>query len=158
MIGLACLQAALAQGVETVDIVEPHEGRREHARRLGAHAVHASTADAGGGFDLVLDAAGSAQTRQAAVEMARNGGACVFIGLHEDSTPLTWHHVIRSQIAIRGTFAYSRDDFQLALEQLTGGRTGIGELSEPLALEHGPKAFADLAGGPSQTVKVFLAS
>ena len=158
MIGLACLQAALAQGVETVDVIEPHQGRREHARGLGAHGVHASSADAGGGFDLVLDAAGAASTRQEAVEMTRNGGACVFIGLHEDSTPLAWHRVIRSQVAIRGTFAYSRDDFQVALDQLTAGRTGIGELSEPRPLEAGPEAFAELASGPSRTVKVFLTS
>jgi 2-desacetyl-2-hydroxyethyl bacteriochlorophyllide A dehydrogenase len=158
MIGLACLQAALAQGIETVDLVEPHPARREHARDLGAHAVHASAAEAGAGFDLVIDAVGAGATRQGAVEMTRNGGACVFIGLHEDSTPLTWHRVIRSQIAIRGTFAYSRDDFQVALEQLVAGRTGIGELSEPLPIGEGPKAFADLASGPSRTVKVFLTS
>jgi 2-desacetyl-2-hydroxyethyl bacteriochlorophyllide A dehydrogenase len=158
MIGLACLQAALAQGVETVDVVEPHEARRQHARGLGAHAVHASAAEAGDGFDLVVDAVGAGATRQAAVEMTRNGGACVFIGLHEDSTPLTWHRVIRSQIAIRGTFAYSREDFQLALDQLVDGRTGIGDLSEPLSIDQGPQAFADLASGPSRTVKVFLTS
>jgi threonine dehydrogenase-like Zn-dependent dehydrogenase len=158
MIGLACLQAALAQGVEAVELVEPHEGRREQARRLGAHAVHASGAEAGTGFDLVVDAVGAGATRQAAVEMTRNGGCCVFIGLHEDSTPLPWHRVIRSQIAIRGTFAYSRADFQAALDQLVGGRIGIGELSEPLPLDRGPEAFAALAGGPSQTVKVFLTS
>ena len=158
MIGLACLQAALAQGVETVELVEPYEGRREHARRLGAHAVHPTSAAAGTGFDLVVDAVGAASTRQAAVELTRNGGVCIFIGLHEDSTPLAWHRVIRGQIAIRGTFAYSRDDFQVALEQLVGGLIGIGELSAPLPLDRGPKAFADLAAGPSQAVKVFLTS
>ena len=66
--------------------------------------------------------------------------------------------MIRGQITIRGTFAYSRRDFQTALDWLVSGRTGIGELSEPLPLEHGPDAFAELAGGPSQQIKVFLTS
>jgi 2-desacetyl-2-hydroxyethyl bacteriochlorophyllide A dehydrogenase len=158
MIGLACLQAALASGVETVSVIEPHSGRRGQASRLGAHAVYASAAEAGSRYDLVLDAAGAASTRQAAVELVRNGGTCVFVGLHEDSTSLPWHRVIRGQLTIRGTFAYSRRDFQTALDWLVSGRAGIGPLSQPLPLERGPEAFAQLAGGPSEQVKVFLTS
>jgi len=158
MIGLACLQAALLQGIETVALVEPHAGRRERARALGAHETHASAEAAGAGYDLVLDAAGAAATRQAGVELARSGGVCVFLGLHEDLTPLPWHRVIRNQISVRGSFAYSRDDFQNALDWLVSGRIGIGELAEPLPLDLGPEKFAELSRGPSDEIKVFLTS
>jgi 2-desacetyl-2-hydroxyethyl bacteriochlorophyllide A dehydrogenase len=158
MIGLACLQAALAGGVETLAVIEPHTGRRERARALGAHATHSSVSEAGEDYDLVLDAAGAAATRQAAVELVRNGGVCVFLGLHEDETALSWHRVIRNQVTVRGSFAYSRDDFQTALNWLVSQRIGIGELPAPVPLEHGPDAFAELARGPIDQVKVFLTS
>ena len=164
-IGLMCLQAAVLDGIPTVHAVEPHEGRRGQALALGAAGAHASAEEAGGalegateglGVDLVIDAVGAEVTRRAALDLLRPGGRAVFIGLHDDDSTLGFHGVVRGQIDLQGSYAYTADDFEQALSWLVEGRAGIGELPPVLTLEEGPGAFADLVRGPSAQIKVFL--
>ena len=155
-IGLACMQAALLQGIEKVVVLERHPVRREHALRLGASAAHESGDQLQPGVDLVIDAAGAEATRQLAIDLLTPAGTAIFIGLHSDETPLSWHRVIRGNHTIRGVFGYSDGDFTQALEWLAGGRAGIGPLGPVLPLDQGPAAFATLAEGPTADIKVFL--
>jgi threonine dehydrogenase-like Zn-dependent dehydrogenase len=164
-IGLMCLQAAVLDGIPTVHAVEPHEGRREQALALGATGAHASVEEAGRalegatkglGADLVIDAVGAEVTRRAALDLLRPGGRAVFIGLHDDDSTLGFHGVVRGQIDLQGSYAYTAGDFEQALSWLVEGKAGIGELPPVLPLEEGPGAFADLVRGPSARIKVFL--
>ena len=165
-IGLMCLQAAVLDGVPEVHAVEPHEARREQALSLGATGVYSSGKEAddalsgpteGLGVDLVIDAVGAQATRRMTLDLLRPGGRAVFIGLHDDDTTLGFHGVVRGQIDLQGSYAYTADDFEQALEWLVEGKAGIGELPPVLPLEEGPGAFADLVQGPSAQIKVFLA-
>ncbi|MBA2691008.1 MAG: galactitol-1-phosphate 5-dehydrogenase [Rubrobacter sp.] len=165
-IGLMCLQSVVLSGVADVSVVEPYEARREHAREFGASAVFASAGEAkeyldgrteGFGADLVVDAVGAGETRRAGAELSRPGGSVVMIGLHEDETSVGFHDVIRRQVALQGSYAYTKDDFAQAVAWISSGEAGIGEMASPLPLEHGPGAFADLVRGPSEQIKVFLA-
>jgi threonine dehydrogenase-like Zn-dependent dehydrogenase len=165
-IGLMCLQAAVLDGIPEVSVVEPHEARREQALKLGARAAYASGEEArealegpteGLGADLVIDAVGAGVTRKMAVEvLLRPGGRVVFVGLHDDETTLGYHSVVRGQLDLQGSYAYTADDYEQALEWLVAGRAGIGDLSPVLPLEEGPGVFAELVRGPSERVKVFL--
>ncbi|CAN5648901.1 2,3-butanediol dehydrogenase [soil metagenome] len=164
-IGLMCLQAAVLDGAPEVHAVEPHEGRREQALALGATAAYATgeevgqaleSATGGLGADLVIDAVGAEVTRRMALDLLRPGGRAVFIGLHDDDSTLGFHGVVRGQIDLQGSYAYTAEDFEQALSWLVEGKAGIGELPPVLALEEGHGAFADLAGGPSAQIKVFL--
>jgi (R,R)-butanediol dehydrogenase / meso-butanediol dehydrogenase / diacetyl reductase len=165
-IGLMCLQAAVLEGVPEVHAVEPVQGRREQALALGADATHASGEEArealdapteGLGVDLVIDAVGAQVTRRMALELLRPGGCSVYIGLHDDTTTLGFHDVVRGQLDLQGSYAYTAEDYEQALEWLVDGRAGIGELPPVLPLEEGPGAFAELVRGPSEQIKVFLA-
>ncbi len=155
-IGLGCMQAALIQGIESIAVIERHPTRRDQALRLGAHAAHASAGEVKPGVDLVVDAVGAEATRLVAIDLLSPAGTAVFIGLHSDETPLPWRRVIRGNHTIRGVFAYSDGDFQQALDWLAQGRAGIGDLKAVLPLEDGPAAFATLAKGPTDDIKVFL--
>jgi 2-desacetyl-2-hydroxyethyl bacteriochlorophyllide A dehydrogenase len=161
-IGLVTLQAALLNQIPSVVVIEPQDARRERARALGALSVHADAEDARGvadelGFDLVLDAAGAQGTRAMAVDLVRPGGRVVCIGLATDDTTLPFHTVVREQITIIGSYAYTMADFEQALEWLAAGRASLGVLTPVLPLEEGPRAFARLAQAPPDQVKVFLA-
>jgi (R,R)-butanediol dehydrogenase / meso-butanediol dehydrogenase / diacetyl reductase len=166
-IGLMCLQAAVLDGIPEVYVVEPHEARREQAFELGASAAYGSGEEArealegpteGLGADLVIDAVGAEVTRRIAVEeLLRPGGRVVFIGLHDDDTTLGYHGVVRGQLDLQGSYAYTAEDYEQALEWLVEGRAGIGDLPPALPLEEGPNAFAELVRGPSSRIKVFLA-
>jgi threonine dehydrogenase-like Zn-dependent dehydrogenase len=155
-IGLACMQAALLHGIENVSVIERHPTRRNQALRLGAHAVYASADEVKPGVDLVVDAVGAEATRVLAIDLLNPAGTAVFIGLHNDETALPWRRVIRSNYTVRGVFAYSDTDFQQTLDWLAQGRAGIGDLKPLLPLEDGPAAFATLAEGPTDDIKVFL--
>jgi threonine dehydrogenase-like Zn-dependent dehydrogenase len=166
-IGLMCLQAAVLEGIPEVSVVEPHGARREQALELGARAAYASGEEArealdgpteGLGAELVIDAVGAEVTRRMAVEeLLRPGGRTVFVGLHDDDTTLGFHGVVRGQLDLQGSYAYTADDYEQALEWLVAGRAGIGELPPVLPLDEGPNTFAELVRGPSERIKVFLA-
>ena len=165
-IGLMCLQAAVLDGLPEVHAVEPVGARREQALALGAVAVYESGEEArealdgpteGLGADLVIDAVGAETTRRMALDLLRPGGRVVYIGLHDDDTTLGFHDVVRGQLDLQGSYAYTAEDYEQALEWLVDGRAGIGELPPVLPLEEGPGAFADLVRGPSEQIKVFLA-
>jgi threonine dehydrogenase-like Zn-dependent dehydrogenase len=166
-IGLMCLQAAVLEEIPEVWVVEPYEARREQALALGARGAYASGEEArealegptgGLGADLVIDAVGAEATRRMAVEeLLRPGGRVVFVGLHEDDTTLGFHGVVRGQLDLLGSYAFTAEDYAQAVEWLVAGRAGIGDLPPILPLEEGPNAFAELVRGPSERIKVFLA-
>ncbi len=166
-IGLMTLQALLLSSDAHVAVVEPQAQRRERALALGAAAVHASGDEAlealrddgdGLGAELVLDAVGAQATRALALTLLRPGALAVCIGLAADNTTLGFHGVVRGQLGVRGSYAYTMADFEQALEWLVSGRAAVGELTAVRPLEDGPGAFARLAEGPTPAdLKVFLA-
>jgi threonine dehydrogenase-like Zn-dependent dehydrogenase len=105
----------------------------------------------------VIDAVGAEATRRSAVEeLVRPGGRAVMVGLHDDATTLRFHDLVRGQLAIQGSYAYTSKDYGQALRWLVEGRAGIGGLPPILPLERGPETFAELVRGPSAQIKVFL--
>jgi 2-desacetyl-2-hydroxyethyl bacteriochlorophyllide A dehydrogenase len=160
-IGLVTLQAARLAGIPHVAVVEPQAQRREQARALGADAVHGDARDAKPddlGADLVLDAVGAQATRAAALELLRPGGRVVYVGLAADDTTLGFHAVVRGQLTLQGSYAYTMADYEQAHEWLVSDRASLGELPDVRPLEDGPDAFARLAHGPPpDEVKIFLA-
>ena len=162
-IGLVTLQSALLCDIPSVTVIEPQDARRARAGSLGAHAVFADGEGARrgaageAGFDLVLDAVGAQTTRAMALQLVRPGGRIVCIGLAADDTTLSFHTVVREQITVIGSYAYTMADFEQALSWLADRRVSLGELTPVLPLERGPEVFAQLVQGPPDQVKVFLA-
>src|SRR3989442_60938 len=159
-IGVFALHAARAAGIADVRVVEPHPGRRAAALAAGARAAYGDAAEVARErrADLVIDAVGAAATRRAALDIVRPGGAVVLLGLHEDETALPFHRVVRDQVALQGSFAYTDADFASALDLLPSGRVTPRELAGTRPLEAGPEAFATLAAGPTAQLKTFLAA
>jgi threonine dehydrogenase-like Zn-dependent dehydrogenase len=158
-IGLMTLQAALLGGAEWAGVLEPNADRRAAAAALGASATFADEAAlraAVAGVDISFDAVGLAATRRLALELLRPGGCAVMVGLAADATPLDFHPLVRRGLTVRGSYAYTDDDYDAALRLLLDGRAGLGELEPVRALEDGPGLFAELAAGPSPRLKVFL--
>ncbi len=159
-IGLVTLQAALLSGIEEVALLEPQPERRERAAALGAHLTYGSEEEALAAepADLVLDAVGAQATRALATRLVRPAGQAVYIGLAADDTTLGFHDVVRSQLTLQGSYAYTMDDYDQAFEWLVSGQASLGELPAVRPLDDGPGAFAALASGPPPAaVKVFLA-
>jgi threonine dehydrogenase-like Zn-dependent dehydrogenase len=162
-IGLVTLQAARLAGIPYVGVLELSEERRAQARALGADEVFGDVGEAaeaigGMGADLVLDAVGAQATRAAALELVRPGGRAVYVGLAADDTTLGFHDVVRRQVTLQGSYAYTMADYDQAHQWLISGEASLGDLPDVLPLEDGPDMFARLAKGPPPAqVKVFLA-
>lgn len=156
-IGLAALQAARAAGIAQVAVAEPHAGRRAQAAALGATETAISADEIAEPAALVIDAVGRPETRARGVALTRAAGTFVAIGLHADAQPVSFHDLIRREIAIQGSYAYSDLDFATALRWLAEGRAGIGPLEPVRPLAAGPAAFAELARGATDAIKIFVA-
>ena len=154
-IGLLSAYVAARSGAH-VTVVDPVVERRENALRLGAHAGVPSGDDLpAAGASLVVDAAGFEATWRAAIAAVRNGGDIVMLGLGQAEATFPMAVLVRRAIVLRGQFAYTRADFDRAVDILAEGELDLGWLSDaPLA--EGAEAFANLVDRPAQYAKVIL--
>jgi threonine dehydrogenase-like Zn-dependent dehydrogenase len=165
-IGLCALAAARAQGVEQIAISDVAPERLALAARWGAsEAIDARKQDVAlfvsekfaGGVDRVIDAVGTTLTRTQAIRAVRAGGRVVLIGLHDEESVLPANYIVRNEITLAGTFAYSPDDFSEALELLKEGVVQpSGDWLEERPLKDGPTTFAELIEGKVKKTKVVL--
>ena len=78
---------------------------------------------ASGGFDVVVDATGSAAVSEQCVPLTRSGGTVMFYGVTEpeDLVRVSPYDVFRREITIKGSFA-EIDSFPAAIAALRTGR------------------------------------
>jgi threonine dehydrogenase-like Zn-dependent dehydrogenase len=165
-IGLCCLVAARAAGFNRIAISDIAPGRLALARRWGAEqAFDARTDDvvaaaqrfAPGGVPAVIDAVGTSGTRAQALRAAMPGGRIVFIGLHAEESPLEANYLVRNEIEIAGTFAYTPREFARALELLASGALQPSDdWLEERPLAAGPDSFEELIAGRAAAAKIVL--
>ena len=116
-------------------VVARYPWQQEEARSLGADHVHATVPDASvaagarryaaligppawrGGFDAVIDAAGSRSSLDAAAWAAREGGTVVLVGAPGSLRHDFSAHWFR-EIRLLGSFAYSASEFAEAVTHL----------------------------------------
>lgn len=165
-IGLFCLAAARAAGFKEIAISDISESRLETARRWGARypinaikedVVAAAHSIQSGGVGAVIDAVGMHLTREQAVKAVVPGGRVVYIGLHEEASPLAANYMIRQEISVVGTFGYTKADFARALQLLE--RNEIQPTSDWLEerpLTSGRDSFEELINGTSRFAKIIL--
>ncbi len=165
-IGLFCLIAARALGIERIYISDLSEQRLAVARQWGAlETINVSQQNVEqqikqlvpGGVDAVIDAVGATITRAQALQAVVPGGRVVFIGLHDEASPLAVNYLVRQEITVTGCFAYERADFERAFALITQGVfSSATSWLEERPLAEGAKAFADLVSGQAAATKIVL--
>ncbi len=166
-IGLMCIAAVRKAGGSATMSVEVNPGRLVTAASWGAEKTcDARTQDpaavikeltGGQGADVVIDAVGSSITRRTAVDLARPGGTVVLVGLHEAESVFAANHIIRSEIKLTGSFAYTREDFAQAVSMLAAGDLPTsGDWLETRELEACAASFTQLVDDPPAAAKITL--
>ena len=112
----------------------------------------------GRGVDAAIDAVGTDATRTQCIESAKWGGRVVFVGLHAEGSELPANYVIRSEISIHGSFAYTPVDFENALQWLADDRAPVRPWIEHAPLDQGAACFERLLGNPGPVLKIMLDS
>ena len=167
-IGLLALQAARTAGAAAVYVVEPHAGRRDLARRLGAAgAIDPRATDAtaalreltGVGPDLVVQASGAPEANPAAVDAARKGGRIVIVGLPLGPSTFNFMAIVAAEKEVVGSLAHIYDeDYAAAVRLLGEGRVEV----EPLISDRIPlddvldRGLHRLEQQPAETLKIIV--
>ena len=165
--GLLAAQLARLAGAAQVLVSDVLDERLAWAARLGATATLRGDRDNpaavvrshtdGWGADVAIDVVGVAETRRQGLAALAPGGVLVEVGLGVGESALNFLPLIGRELRVQGSYAYSDDDFALALELLASGRVRGKEWLHPAPLADGARLVAQLADAPGDLVKVALA-
>ncbi|KHO22084.1 zinc-binding dehydrogenase [Mycolicibacterium setense] len=163
-VGLCAVRAALILGAATVFAVDPVEGRRRRAVRLGATPLQPPALDAvldatgGRGAVSVIDAVGSDATMNDALSLVRAGGTVSVVGVHDlNPFPFPATLCLTRSITFRGTLAPVQSTWPELVPLLQSGRLDVdGIFTGSMSLADAPAAYAAVAARTADCVKVTL--
>jgi L-iditol 2-dehydrogenase len=164
-LGLLTLFMAREAGIAERLLTEPHAGRRAMAEDLGATAVadprdlpltRLTAERSESGVDVTMDAVGLGETRRDAIAAAAPGGRVVLLGLEEERSEIDFADVVRREIELKGSFAYTAAEFARAAELFPSLADTLLPLINTEPIEAGPDVFAGLADRRDHRVKVVL--
>ncbi len=147
-IGLVCALVAAHRGHDVM-IADTSVERCSTAESLGLRS--AQTLD--GEFDAIIDAVGLPVSRQASLNGIRPGGTAVWIGLAADAVELAGNALVRDEKRITGSFAYTPEEFDTAIELAT--ELDLSWTTD-VPLSASAEAFLALAGGERSMVKAII--
>jgi S-(hydroxymethyl)glutathione dehydrogenase/alcohol dehydrogenase len=165
-VGQFVVQGARIAGAAMIVAVDPVEGRREQAFRLGAtHALdpsglHGAMSEvAPDGVDFAFDAVGDPSTTEIALRFTRSGGSAVIVGLPAAGARLDLDpaQFTRREKRLTGTMYGSEDPavaLPVLLEHVRAGRLQLETLVGPVfSLDSVNDAIeASLAGVPGRVL------
>ncbi len=154
-IGMLCAAIARASGAGRVFIADRLAYRLKLAMNMGADVAIDTTAQSlvetvmdatgGRGADVVLEAAGSAETVNAAIRMARAGGTVMLIGILSELYPkIDIHTAMMKELRLQ-TLKRSNHRAEEAVRLMAAGRIPVSLITHSLPLEATPRAFEMLA-------------
>ncbi len=152
-IGLCTIAAARDLGVE-VDVAAHRASRIEAGERLGARVA------AGGGYDVVLDAAGTQTSVNAAVDAARPGGTVGFLGNFWEPVTVGLGFQMK-EVALVPAFTYGHHHGTSELEEAARLLARTPDLYDTIVTHHFPleeaaEAFRTAGDRDADAIKVVL--
>ena len=163
--GALALCVALRSGAREVLAMDVNDRRLETMLKLGASAtVNAGRPDSAAqamklssrGFDVVIDASGSADARQAAFDLCRPGGQVALLGMGAQTSELNFVASIRKEHRVVMSFAYTPIDFRRSLDLLIAGEINLKLWTSRMPLENGQQAFEQMSHNPGDCLKMLL--
>jgi 2-desacetyl-2-hydroxyethyl bacteriochlorophyllide A dehydrogenase len=164
--GALTLLLAKRIGARDVLIADINAERLQVMQQFGAQAIaNVSTPEGKSqtmssdaiGFDLVIDASGSAPARQFALDLCRPGGQVVLLGMGSQRSELDFVTSIRKEHRVTMSFAYTPVDFNRSVQLLIAGEIDLDSSTENLPLERGQLAFEKMTKSPGPILKMVLA-
>jgi L-iditol 2-dehydrogenase len=150
-IGMLCAAVARAAGASRVFIADKMPYRLKLAQAMGADSLIDTSQAAlvesvlestrSRGVDVVLECAGAAETVNAAIRIARQGGTVMLIGILSELYPkIDIHTAMMKELKLQ-TLKRSNHRAQEALNLLAQGKVPMSLITHTLPLEQTPKAF-----------------
>jgi threonine dehydrogenase-like Zn-dependent dehydrogenase len=164
-IGLLALQALQNKGARQVFISDLSAERLAMGAELGGQALNAKSVDVvkvvkeatdDEGAAVTVDAVGLAVTRAQCVSATRSAGTLILSGLHEETSAMPAAEIIRREIVVKGSFAYSPANFAEAARHLEAGSLRLEPWIIEAPLAEGGQWFERLLSDPGDVAKVLL--
>jgi threonine dehydrogenase-like Zn-dependent dehydrogenase len=164
-IGLLALQMLQIQGAQQIFIADLDQERLAMGEALGGTPLDPRSvkvvetvreATGGVGVPVSVDAVGTAVTRSQCVAATRATGKVILSGLHEETSAMPAADIIRREIVVQGSFAYSPANFAEALQLLAEGAIRLDPWIIEAPLSEGGHWFDRLVDAPGNVAKVLL--
>lgn len=164
-IGLLALQALLLKGAGRVFVADLDQERLAMGAELGGETIDPNHQDVlqviseatnGRGVSISVDAVGTGGTRTQSVSATCAKGRMILSGLHEETSEMPAADIIRREIDVRGSFAYSPANFAQAIELLAAERIRLDPWIVEAPLADGDQWFNRLIDAPGNVSKVLL--
>lgn len=163
-IGLLALQALQRKGAQEVFIADLDGERLAMGAALGGTPLAPRSVDVvqtvkeatGDGVVVAIDAVGAAVTRRQCVAATQPTGTVILSGLHEEVSEMPAADIIRREIVVRGSFAYSPANFAEAVHVLARGEMRLDPWIVEAPLADGGMWFDRLIDAPGDVSKVLL--
>lgn len=152
-IGLMCAQIARVCGASAIVLAgRGKSARMEVGRKVGAtHTVDLTTEDLpstvddlteGRGADLVVDAAGPAETVKLAMQIVRRNGQITKVAWGPKPLNLSLDPLLAKAVTLQGVFSHTWDTWERALRLEATGHVNLGDLiSHRVPLDEWKLAF-----------------
>jgi 2-desacetyl-2-hydroxyethyl bacteriochlorophyllide A dehydrogenase len=168
--GLLHTRLAVLTGATPVIAVSRSQWKLDIAERMGAHHVIEAPVDkavdevrrltAGKGADVVIDAAGGAETLRAAMDMLRPGGRfSAFAVSHEAVRGFSTFPLYFGEISIIGSRALTPQDMNPSIQLIASGAVDVsGFISAKYPLTDAAAAFEEYERNPSRILRIVIDS
>ncbi len=162
LLAVACMKNAGAKNIVAIDIVDQ---RLNMAKEMGATHIINSNEDVykftreltnGVGVDCVFDAAGVEPTINTGIEIVRNGGKIIMVGMASAKINIELKHAICKEVKFLGSYMYTTE-MKEGLDVISTGAVDVKKIiTSEYPLSEGPRIFEELAGGNTSDIKVIL--
>lgn len=164
-IGLLSIQCIKYFGAERIIAIDIVDDRLEMAKKCGATDVINSNDDVKGitrkmtegvGVDVVFDAAGVPSTVNGGIDIVRNGGKVIWIGLAVPKFEIDYKHAVCKEITFQCSYMYTTEMVE-GLEMIKTGKMNVAQIITGVyPMSEGPRLFEELATGNTKEIKVIL--
>ena len=165
-LGSCILSVAKARGLNILAVSEPNPARVCVAHALGAETVLDPTKidvvqavremTDGLGVPTAIDAVGISATRNAAAGMVQKGGTALLLGLDQGPTSFDFFDLIRREVRLQTSFAYSDSDYREALNFVIANESRFAQWTDSVPLQEGQSSFERLIDNPGDRIKIAL--
>lgn len=171
-IGLLTIAVLKARGAGEIVCIELNDAKKDTALKMGAdiflnpNRVDINEwVDKNGGFDFVLESAGSPITQKQCLEIANKGGKIIYLGTMERDLNFKakeFEQILRKELLITGSWmSYSMPfpgyEWKTALMYMSNGTINVGPLiTSRWKLEDADKPFTEIVDKDSKEIKVLF--
>ena len=164
LMGIMCLKAFGAAKIIAIDVLDK---RLAMAKQCGASEGINSKSDVqaevkkltgGLGVDIVFDAAGVMATVNTGIEIVRNGGTLMLVGMASPVMEIEYKHAVVKELKLLTSYMYTTE-MREGLQMIIDGKINVKQIiSSSHPMSDGPAIFEQLASGKSDDIKVILSN